>query len=67
MVPLARWPMLLNFLGPQSRRLDGISNVWHLARWPLIGAALCPNREFKISQRGRGRERLKTIQFNYTV
>ena len=24
-------------------------------------------REFKISQRGRGRERLETIQFNYTV
>ena len=24
-------------------------------------------REFKISQRGRGRERLETIQFNYIV
>ena len=25
------------------------------------------NRELKISQRGRGRERLKTIHFNYIV
>ena len=25
------------------------------------------NREFKISERGRGRERLETIHFNYIV
>ena len=33
----------------------------------LEGFLTLYNREFKISQRGRGRERLETIHFNYIV
>ena len=33
----------------------------------IPGAGASNKLEFKISQRGRGRERLETIQFNYIV
>ena len=41
--------------------------ILDLGRWTLHPALPGAIREFKISQRGRGRERLETIHFNYIV
>ena len=49
--------------------LSSYQNLQHLYHYSLINrvGGQRRNREFKISQRGRGRERLETIQFNYIV